>query len=686
MSNEYGLIDYHQIQSQFSPKHYEQARILSIKIQECKLQTSITFDYHRPDSINLSMIDLFKKWQLNKESQDDIFGKGNDAKMPMANKYLYPFEGYTIAPDYYKRSKQQAYLMLCDQHLGDVFFLIGKYNKAIDCYKLALSLTKDLENEQEIARVYYNMGGVYMLTGDYTNANDAYIHFLKMEESVGSKEYIANGYRSLGNLHLVWKNYAMSLFYYQKTLQLDTTLRLVKETADDYAAISAIYTEYGEYARAVRYCSKAKQLYHKANDQQGLSETNLTLGRLYYKQKNYRSAISFYQRSLAQKKELIDQKGIAIVYSQLSELYANKPAAAGKNEQNLQYALTYGLQAYQIAEELKMPQIITDATKSISFACRKLRNLRSEFLFLEINKQANESLLSKSKAEAIIFAQTELNNKKKQQQIEDLKKQNRTIFSQKQEELRQHKNIFFSLILLFGIGAISAILFWMYTYKQNEIRHQKELSRISMLRLQNIRNSISPHFIFNILNHEINLEENKEKHQELMGLVVFLRRSIEVAEKISVTLAEEVDFVKNYLQIEQKNMDNDFHVLWNIDSRINDYRLFKIPAMVIQISVENALKHALRPKEGEKLLHISILQIENAVKITIQDNGKGYHPERLLSTRGTGTGLKILYQTIHLLNERNSEKIIFNIIDIKDEGASGTRVEITVPEKYNFNI
>jgi len=130
--------------------------------------------------------------------------------------------------------------------------------------------------------------------------------------------------------------------------------------------------------------------------------------------------------------------------------------------------------------------------------------------------------------------------------------------------------------------------------------------------------------------------------------------------------------------MEQKSMNDDFRVLWEVDTRI-DSRLYKIPAMIIQIPVENALKHALRPKDGEKLLQISIAQMVNAVKITIQDNGDGYHPERLLNTRSTGTGLKILHQTIHVLNERNNEKIIFNIMDLKDEISNGTKVKITVP-------
>jgi len=98
------------------------------------------------------------------------------------------------------------------------------------------------------------------------------------------------------------------------------------------------------------------------------------------------------------------------------------------------------------------------------------------------------------------------------------------------------------------------------------------------------------------------------------------------------------------------------------------------------------MKHALRTKEGEKRLDISILKQNVNVQITIQDNGAGYHPEKQLHTKGTGTGLKVLYQTIDVLNSKNSERICLNIEDVKDVVMTGTRVRITVPDEYNYEI
>jgi len=305
--------------------------------------------------------------------------------------------------------------------------------------------------------------------------------------------------------------------------------------------------------------------------------------------------------------------------------------------------------------------------------------------FSEISKKSNDSIFNRSKTEALAFAEARWNSEKKQQQIINLQKLTVAISSQKLAEAKQHKTLLIGLIVVFILMAVAAGLCWLNFNKKREIRYQQQLSRMSMLRLQNIRNRITPHFIFNILNREISTEEDINKHHEMIGLVKFLRRSLEVTEKTSVTLAEELDFVRNYLQMEQPGLGNDFQTRWEIDKRIMTEN-FRIPAMMIQIPVENALKHALREKEGNKQLMIALTLMKLGILITIQDNGSGYFPEKISNTKGTGTGLKVLYQTIQLLNLKNEQKIGIDISNLQGETTCGTKVEITVPRDYDFEL
>ena len=105
--------------------------------------------------------------------------------------------------------------------------------------------------------------------------------------------------------------------------------------------------------------------------------------------------------------------------------------------------------------------------------------------------------------------------------------------------------------------------------------------------------------------------------------------------------------------------------------------------MVVQIPVENALKHGLAGIDGLKLLGISVCRKGSGILIDICDNGRGYSPQTLSSTRGTGTGLKVLYQTIQLLNDKNREKIRFEIKNLVNNGQTGTQVLIYIPLDYS---
>ena len=108
--------------------------------------------------------------------------------------------------------------------------------------------------------------------------------------------------------------------------------------------------------------------------------------------------------------------------------------------------------------------------------------------------------------------------------------------------------------------------------------------------------------------------------------------------------------------------------------------------MFIQIPVENAIKHGLRQKEGEKRLSISIQKEEASTIIRIQDNGGGFSAPRS-NTDNTGLGLKIITQTICMLNENNKVKLDLSIHNITTEtGEAGSEVQLVIPDNYSYQL
>ena len=107
--------------------------------------------------------------------------------------------------------------------------------------------------------------------------------------------------------------------------------------------------------------------------------------------------------------------------------------------------------------------------------------------------------------------------------------------------------------------------------------------------------------------------------------------------------------------------------------------------MMIQIPVENSVKHALRGKEGERNLWIAADRRKGGVRIRITDNGGGYHPES--RNRGTGTGMKVIMQTIQILNMKNQAAIDISVHNVTlPSGETGCEVTFLLPDKYDYRI
>ena len=246
--------------------------------------------------------------------------------------------------------------------------------------------------------------------------------------------------------------------------------------------------------------------------------------------------------------------------------------------------------------------------------------------------------------------------------------------------LRQTQFVVFAVAV---VSILTAVFLYLYSKKKRALLLARNHRTVSTLRLENIRNRLSPHFIFNMLNREM-VERNVEEKQELSSLVKLMRRNLELAEQLCVTLAEELDFVKTYINLERRSLGPDFHSELKIEKDVQPEQI-RIPSMMIQIPVENAVKHALREKEGERNLWVSVCRRGNGICIKITDNGGGYRPDS--RNRGTGTGMKVIMQTIRILNNKNKEAIDVLVHNVSlQSGEMGCEVTFWLPDNYDYRI
>jgi LytS/YehU family sensor histidine kinase len=246
--------------------------------------------------------------------------------------------------------------------------------------------------------------------------------------------------------------------------------------------------------------------------------------------------------------------------------------------------------------------------------------------------------------------------------------------------------LFYSIIL-FLVLSLTVVSFLHFTYRRTAhatIRRQQ--NTITKLKMETIRNRMSPHFLFNALSGiSAGTPDPESTKEDLKTVMLLLRASVDNMEQLAIPVKEELELVTGYISLQKRRIPQPFKFTCTVKEGTNLNQL--IPAMILQIPVENAIKHGLMPLTGDKSLQIGIENYEGGLKMTVRDNGIGYKASAQRAT-GTGTGLKILFQTIHLLNSVNTDKIAFEINDLKEENGSseGTIVRITVPENYSFEI
>lgn len=233
---------------------------------------------------------------------------------------------------------------------------------------------------------------------------------------------------------------------------------------------------------------------------------------------------------------------------------------------------------------------------------------------------------------------------------------------------------------------LGAVLVFVYVRRKNERIYARQLALVTRLRMDNVKNRISPHFTLNVLNAIMPaMRQYGELSHKMQLFVKVLRSNLLASDKVAVTLAEEMEVVKDFVSLREQTNPVTPHVSWHVDEAVDTGIL--VPTMCIQIPVENALKYAFDGMEGSGEITVSVDGRDRGALVSIRDNGCGYNPgAHSNSERGTGNGLKMLYRTVEMLNARNTVKMRFDIRNLSDAGERGTLVTIYIPYSYQFNL
>lgn len=244
------------------------------------------------------------------------------------------------------------------------------------------------------------------------------------------------------------------------------------------------------------------------------------------------------------------------------------------------------------------------------------------------------------------------------------------------------------LILLISFVAYYLIFSLLAAFQKRKMERRLASERqVLHFQLTNVMQQLDPHFLFNALSNISGYFQkgDKENAQNYLAKISkLIRSSLENSEKMSISLEEELAFVKDYLYVEGIRMGD--RLTFSIDVKEDHVQRVQVPKMLIQNFVENAVKHGVRhlaDRRGE--VKISGLIQDNRLIILIDDNGVGREKAREMMSIGTGNGLIMVQKTLNIFEKLEKIRITFVIEDLFEKSGqpAGTRVRVEIPLKSN---
>jgi LytS/YehU family sensor histidine kinase len=256
------------------------------------------------------------------------------------------------------------------------------------------------------------------------------------------------------------------------------------------------------------------------------------------------------------------------------------------------------------------------------------------------------------------------------------------------EEDQVQRTLLFALIPV--VVAFSFIVFIFYRAKRESFFKQKEAEfnfNKSELELKALRAQINPHFIFNCLNsihHYMHGNDVPKAGEYLVKFSQLIRHVLETSSYRMIPLADDLQALRLYMQLEQLRMDHAFDFEITTDPGI-DIHAVQVPPLLIQPFVENSIWHGLNNRGRDGKINISIKRDENMLTCIIEDNGRegGLKESYDLSNtvKKTSMGMALIHERLQVVNQLCQVKAQYTLAEIVNDKQQkeGKRVTLLLP-------
>jgi tetratricopeptide (TPR) repeat protein len=505
---------------------------------------------------------------------------------------------------------------------------------------------------------------------------DCYIKGLKAARPLHIPQLDASLFNNLANIYSDLKQYDKALDYYRQYLDVARALGSGKDETIALTNMGTVYTELNEGKKALECSRQALDICRKDGITYFIPIILNNVGITYNKLGNADSALAYFGQSieLADRYSNYDAKAASLEETGKIYLARSDFANAGK----------YAHRSLEIARQLHSAEWQSNAWESLYKVYEKQRQYdkaleayRQFILFRDsVSNEEKRSVLTRKEMQ-FDFERKEVATKADHDKKDALA----VAEINRQRLIRKGLVIGVAILLLAGFSS-----FVLYKRRRDaeELKKEADLkARMSDTEMKVLRLQMNPHFIFNSLNSVsdyISRHETTTANYFLSKFAKMMRRVLENSEKKEITLAEDLQVVETYIQLESLRLRHELRYEINIDPGI-DPEVTLVPPLIMQPFIENSILHGLSGKTCSGKISIHIVRADGMIHYIVEDNGIGRKEAGKHAAAGKQSmGLRITLDRIDIINQTKGVKAGVEIVDLSE----GTRVEVKLPLELNY--
>lgn len=489
--------------------------------------------------------------------------------------------------------------------LGHLYFQKGAYysnkqwdKEAVKFYGKALSLFKENQNLPQLAKTHMLLGSTLIFLGKQEQATDHLLKSLELSKKLNDKTTEANVYNALAHVYFASKDYKNAIQYTLKSIEIQTARKDSMGLSSTYNNLAVIYKNTMNLEGALSYNLLSLELNKKMNNPSAIAKSYNNLGLVFELKSQEKKAINYYKKAvkLNQEDSILNTSPL----QNLAHLYF-------KNNQ-IDSSIQYYKRALKVEQSNSKPLSLKKVYEGLIKTSLKKNDLSSLTHYYH-NIDSINVVIAKLENEENLYA---------------IENQYKLLNGEKELEQEIKNNTKNKIIFLIILGFI--IITVLFIYQKNKNSKLKLAQEKLMLEQRVLRSQMNPHFIFNALSAIQNSLMDNDPLKSASYLSKFaklIRQNFDFINQKTVTLAEEIDALKNYMETQMLRFKNKFDYVINLDDKIDPDKI-EIPPLLIQPFIENSIEHGFKNKLDKGEIAISIYEDNGRIHYEIKDNGKGF--------------------------------------------------------------